>query len=535
MPFEPVSNADSILSVVGGQIYSFFMQAPAPMVILTGEEYRFLLANPLYEKYVGRQVVGKTLAEAFSPEEINYYLPIMDRVYRTGEPYVGRNLPLNLLDENGLSKPTWIDISYSPFRDHGGKVTGLLVFIQDVTEAHNAKVNMEAYNFELKQAKAEAERMNKMKSAFLANMSHEIRTPLGAILGFADILRSPDLSDDERANYIEVISRNGHALTKIIDDILDLSKIEAGKLELDVAPVCLFDLTRDVVSMFGELANAKGISLIFDKKQLPPFKIDSDAVRIRQVLVNLIGNAIKFTSKGSVEIKMDYEDQLDGFIGLNYRIIDTGIGMSREIAEGLFQPFTQADSFNSRKFGGTGLGLALSRKLSQALGGDIVIETCEENNGCTFKFTFRARKNLQTQYYAPAARAPQASAKPLAGCKILVVDDSFDNRALLEIYLKRAGAEVTLASDGMAGVREALENNFDIVLMDIQMPGIDGYEALSMLSEHHYTKPVLALTAHAMKEERERALKAGFNDHVAKPVDLQLLQNSILAHTLKIR
>ncbi|MGZ3692028.1 MAG: response regulator, partial [Pseudobdellovibrio sp.] len=127
------------------------------------------------------------------------------------------------------------------------------------------------------------------------------------------------------------------------------------------------------------------------------------------------------------------------------------------------------------------------------------------------------------------------SAKPLAGCKILVVDDSFDNRALLEIYLKRAGAEVTLASDGMAGVREALENNFDIVLMDIQMPGIDGYEALSMLSEHHYTKPVLALTAHAMKEERERALKAGFNDHVAKPVDLQLLQNSILAHTLKIR
>ena len=384
---------------------------------------------------------------------------------------------------------------------------------------------------ELEEAKQEADRANNLKSAFLANMSHEIRTPLGAILGFADILRTSKVSKGERTKYIDVISRNGHALTKIIDDILDLSKIEAGKLDLEITPVCLTDLTREVILMFSDRAAKKGIDLKFDSKNLPNFRIDSDPIRIRQVLVNLLGNAIKFTGQGGIEVRGEYSSLSEDQFRIVFRVIDTGIGMSSTNASRLFTPFTQIDNGSSRQFGGTGLGLALSKRLGKALGGDVSIESSEENKGSTFKFEIIAKRSssFNVENSLSSAHAGDIE-RDLKGLQVLVVDDSPDNRSLIELYLKRKGAKVAQADDGEDGVTKALAGNFDVVLMDIQMPGMDGYEALSKLRYQGFTSPVIALTAHAMKEERMRSLMSGFSDHVTKPVNLRELTNVIVVH-----
>ncbi len=570
MPFGASSNAKTILPSGGGQTGDLFrsldwskrpmgaiedwpdslktslrliFHSKQAMSIFWGAE-NVQFYNDGYIPILGPRhpCMGKTAKESW-PEVL---VPIIETV-RKGETISNEEHLISGMENEKLCDKYW-NYAYSPIFNDDGKVDGVLAVYNEVTAQATAKKalvqselllrqaleDLEAYNSELQHAKNEAERANELKSFFLANMSHEIRTPLGAILGFADILRSSDLKEEERTNYIDIICRNGHALTKIIDDILDLSKIEAGKLDLEIMPICLLDLTRDVMAMFSDRANCKGIQLSFDEKTLPPFKIDSDPVRIRQVLVNLIGNAIKFTSKGSVEVKTSYEEKPDGTLKLIYRIIDTGIGMSPENAVGLFEPFTQADSRSSRKFGGTGLGLALSRKLSLALGGDIFIEACEENKGCIFKFIIQTRKSLNTDPHVERSHALENNNQELSGLKVLVVDDSPDNRALIEIYLKREGAEVSQAVDGASGIAMALEQNFDVVLMDIQMPGIDGYQALGELRYKNYTKPILALTAHAMKEERDRVFNAGFNDHLTKPVNVQELKRSILANVRKM-
>jgi PAS domain S-box-containing protein len=428
---------------------------------------------------------------------------------------------------DGQPQLRWVDFSMMPIIGANSKIEDILVTGFDITE----RIEQAA---ELLSAKASAENANSTKSQFLANMSHEIRTPLGAILGFTDVLRNPHLNENERHHYLEIINRNGQALTKIIDDILDLSKIEAGKLEIEVSPLCLIELSQDIVSMFADRAAGKGIQLQLDTSQLPNFKINSDAARIRQVMVNLLGNAIKFTSQGCVKVYGHYESEgpHDKKIKIHLFVTDTGIGMSRAQAEKLFTPFTQGDNRSTRRFGGTGLGLALSKKLGEAMGGSVQLIDCQEGLGCTFQLTIRAQKSIvESPQQRPQQSESQTSASyRLRGYRILVVDDSADNRELIELFLKREGATIEQAESGEQSIQMALSNSYDAILMDIQMPGLDGYQALSLLRTENYQKPVLALTAHAMKEEKNRALSSGFADHISKPVNPQDLVQSLLTH-----
>ena len=418
----------------------------------------------------------------------------------------------------------WVDFSMVPIKGEDGKIDDIMVSGLDITD----RIEQEK---ELLAAKANAENANTTKSSFLANMSHEIRTPLGAILGFADILKTT-VDTKERNHYLEIITRSGEALIKIIDDILDLSKIEAGKLQIQRSPLCLSSLIDEILEMFSDRAAGKNLQLKFDKSGLPKYKINSDTIRIRQILVNLIGNAIKFTTQGSVTIHGRFEETNKNSLKVFLFVTDTGIGMTAEQAARLFKPFTQGDEKSNRKYGGTGLGLALSRKLGQALGGDVSLESCSKNKGCTFKLEIVATKNLNTIEERQFSRENfHVKNQRLLGLKVLVVDDSSENRMLVEVYLKREGAVVNEAENGEQAVQMALHNEYDAVLMDIQMPGIDGYEALAKLKRNNYQKPVLALTAHAMNDERIRALASGFSDHIPKPIDRNNLVESILMHT----
>ncbi len=377
---------------------------------------------------------------------------------------------------------------------------------------------------EIEAAKVEAERANYAKSTFLANMSHEIRTPLGAIMGFVGLLKDSGLEPNEVTNYLAIIDRNSHHLLRIIDDILDLAKVEAGKMTIEETEFSLAEFLADFSSLVGIKARENGI--IFESKAmtlLPEFVI-SDSTRIRQILSNIVGNAIKFTEKGRVELAIQCNDNL-----LEFKVSDTGRGISEAQRGHLFQAFSQADSSTTRKFGGTGLGLILTKKLSEALGGSFVLVESEIGKGSIFeaKIPIKFRQQVKhvplTSAKTISVNATEIYAADFKGLEILVVDDSPDNQYLIQKMLNKTEACISLASDGAEGVRLALEKHFDIILMDIQMPVMDGHGAVRLLRSKNYTGPIVALTAHAMKEEKERAVLSGFSHFLTKPIHRQSL------------
>ncbi len=383
---------------------------------------------------------------------------------------------------------------------------------------------------ELETARLTAENSNQTKSAFLANMSHEIRTPLGAILGFTELMKDPQLESGDRSNYLDIISRNVKVLTHIIDDILDLSKVEAGKIIIEKVifdPRAIFD---EVIHLFSETVRFKKIDLkiIYDSKI--PQQIISDPARVRQILTNIVGNAVKFTDQGGVTIHVGSEDLLQEEVKFKISVIDTGPGFPESQTKKLFQPFVQIDSSTTRKFGGTGLGLVLSRKMARAIDGDVQIVTCGVNKGCHFLITFSAKRATAKKItqVTPPKPQNQKNMNLLLGLRVLVVEDSKDNQTLIHKVLSKRGAAVDFASDGEEGVAMALSNFYHVVLMDIQMPKLDGYGATRKLREAGYQQPIIALTAHAMEEERIKTKAAGCDGHITKPLDTALLISTVL-------
>jgi CheY-like chemotaxis protein len=325
-----------------------------------------------------------------------------------------------------------------------------------------------------------------------------------------------------------VIERNSQHLLRIVDDILDLSKIEAGKMVFEHIEFSLPDLLSDFASLMGLRARDKGIDFALKITSPIPALVISDPTRFRQILNNIVGNAIKFTERGQVELSVSYEDKF-----LKIQVKDTGRGISQEQADRLFQAFVQADETTTRKFGGTGLGLVLTKRLASAMGGDFYLKESALDVGSVFIASIKIGiisgtrfVDHQTLYFSTveeAAAAPQLSM--LAGMKILVVDDSPDNRTLLSVILQDAGASVDSAQDGLQGVEKALTSSYDVVLMDIQMPRMDGYQAIEVLKGQGYPAPIIALTAHAMVEERERAKGKGFAAFMTKPIQRESLLN----------
>ena len=390
-------------------------------------------------------------------------------------------------------------------------------------------MQLEATMEQLEASNQEAQSANQAKSDFLANMSHEIRTPMTAILGFAENLLHSDLTEAERGDAVRTICSNGEHLLGIINDILDISKIEAGKLEVELIEASPFEIIEQVHSLMQVRAKGRNISLEVAYGFPVPATIRTDPTRLRQILMNLASNAIKFTEAGSVTVRVGFEAEPEPHLRVD--MVDTGIGMTPAQVDGLFKPFTQVDTTTTRKFGGTGLGLSISKRLARMLGGEISV-TSEPGKGTTVSVTIATGplEGVEMRYDSradgpsevPVEDGGRAADHPLA-CRILVAEDGPDNQRLIKHILEKAGAEVTVVEDGRLAVEavlaaEADGNPFDLVLTDIQMPVMDGYEATRTLRGRGYEGPIVALTAHATTADREKCLNAGCDDYLTKPI-----------------
>jgi PAS domain S-box-containing protein len=407
----------------------------------------------------------------------------------------------------------------------GDRVIGAVVTFMDITEHRRAEEQLRA-------AMAAAEAASRAKSEFLANMSHEIRTPMTAILGYTDLLLDPGQTPEERLDAVQTIRRNGEHLLTLINDILDLSKIEAGKMTVEQIECSPLQIVSDVASLMRPRALGKNLSFQVEFIGPIPGVIRSDPPRLRQVLINLVNNAIKFTEQGGVRIVARMATPADApRPQLRFEVIDTGIGMTPEQQARLFSAFSQGDTSTTRRFGGTGLGLMISKRLARMLGGDVSVVS-EYRRGSTFI----VQVDTGLLEGVPLLDSPGeqggampdpddtefAAAAPLHA-RILLAEDGPDNQRLISLVLRRVGAEVTLAENGRVACREALDaveagKPFDLILMDMQMPELDGYSATSLLRNKGYTGPIVALTAHAMEGDQQKCLSAGCNAYVTKPI-----------------
>ena len=506
---------------------------------------RIVLANGSFEKIAGvdaEQLVGKspdtfvwldsdgeplasypwreaTVEGNVVTDQIIMMPRIQGEIQKEYEAFDG--IPQHYRDDRIL-KP-----NCTPVIGENSQSNGVLVCFEDITE--------------LEQSKKAAESANKAKSDFLANVSHEIRTPMNAILGFTEWLnRDMVQSEDERKEYLSTIHSSGTHLLELINDILDLSKIEAGRMELELVDASAYKIANDVRKILNVRAEEKGIFLKLDFPESLPATIRTDPVRLRQVITNLVGNAIKFTTEGGVLISIRLiEKQANSQLIVD--VADTGIGMTAEQLDKIFEAFVQADTSITRRFGGTGLGLAISKKIVEALGGELTVKS-ELGKGTVFsakvsagnvtsvpRITFEEflkseKEENKTQNLKQVNLGPR---------RVLVVDDGDSNRRLVRLILERAGCVITEAENGQEAVEKTLAGDFEIILMDMQMPIMDGYQATKKLRDLNYTAPIIALTANVLKDDEIKCKEHGCSGFVPKPINMDLLIQT-MAELLKV-
>jgi PAS domain S-box-containing protein len=503
-------------------------------LLVMDTEGHIVLANQAFADLLGREQISLTgeTAESLAWENDKGAKPAANdfpwrQALQNGAPIRNSMLWLTGAD----SKRRTFMTNCSPILVGKGEYGGVMVSLDDVTL-------LEEKEIELRKSQQEAEHANQAKSDFLANMSHEIRSPMNAILGFTELLRRGQAkSETEYRKHLDIVHASGTHLLGLINDILDLSKVESGRMETEQIACSPYRIAYEVVQAQGVKAAEKHIAIALDCPGSAPESIETDPARLRQILTNLVNNAIKFTEKGGVKLTLRFVPSRP-VAQLQFEVSDSGIGIAADKLESVFEPFTQAESSITRRFGGTGLGLTISRRFARAMGGDITLKSTP-GAGSTFTVTLPAGPIEQVKLLTPEEISRQQSLTvtpagvswKLPKAHVLIVDDGEENRELVRLVLEEAGALTEQAENGRVAVEKALSRPYDLILMDLQMPEMDGETATRLLRSRGLKTPIVALTAHAMKGFEESILAAGCTAYLTKPIDLDKLMATVAGLT----
>jgi PAS domain S-box-containing protein len=511
-------------------------------IAISGPDKRYIAVNEAFCKMLGyerEQLLQKTWLDLTHPDDFGASLDSFDR----GRGGALDNYLLAKRYVRADGRPIEVDLGVRPLVGPGGRVDRFLAMVQDVTERNRMERQREETAVALRHAKEAAESASRAKSDFLANMSHEIRTPLNAVLGFASLALQEPL-DPKVREYLESVHASGNDLLAILSDILDFSKIEAGRLELEARPFTLSTCLESARRIGEGALRGKPVKLVVWQDERVPPRLLGDPVRLSQVLGNLVGNAAKFTAEGAIEIAAHLASSDGSEASLVLAVTDTGIGMTSEQLARIFEPFVQADTSTTRVYGGTGLGLTITQRLVERMGGELTVDSTP---GRGSRFEIRVRLPIVASSEPLSSRPPAAFAASLGrftGRTALLVEDNVVNRKLATKMLERLGFEVAHAGDGdaaiaaiaaieakRAGAPDAARGLFDVVLMDMHMPGTDGVAATRILRRTHRQDalPILAMTASAFEDDRRACLDAGMNGFLTKPIHLDRLAEALAA------
>lgn len=470
--------------------------------------------------YTPEEAMSRTISESLTPESANEVLLLLDKNLRDPRRDKVVTAEIEFIRKDGST--VWTETTANFILDKNGEITGIQGITRDITERKE-------YEDQLRKAKKAAEAANLTKSSFLANMSHEIRTPMNGIIGMAQMLLGTGL-DGLQHKYCEDILASSEALLGILNDILDISRIEEGKLSIEKAPFDLRQIVEGVVDLFSLTAREKGLELRMEYEPGTPTSLIGDPARIRQVLNNFAGNAIKFTEEGYVSIRVECPEKNETSARIRVSVEDTGIGIDEENLDHIFGKFTQLDSTTKRRFSGTGLGLTISRELIELMGGKVGVES-EQGKGSTFHFELELPLDTSLRLAAPEVALPNRDIDKVAADKVdisgrvLVAEDNPVNQRVAQALLEKIGFDVEVVANGAEAVEKIENNSFDLVFMDCQMPVMDGYEATVEIRRlQKEDRPVIiAMTAAAMQGDRSKCIDAGMDDYIAKPIKVDAL------------